>query len=322
MTLTLPSPTDFAVGQTITVTGTSVAADNGDFTVSAVSNSGSYTVSYTDNNASIGNATGGSAQGAVHAVVGDGQQSTTGQMTLSGDGQSLFLTGYDNNPLPYGTALPVPTATGSNAVPRSIAKFNFDGSIQTEAFTSNVGTITTGINSTGNFNAVYSPDGTQFYVGGNSALYYFPSLVQSATLQGSSNSNLLTSGSVNAIESFGGNLYVISGTKIAQIGAGLPTNHVQPVTGATWASNTATLTLANTTGYTVGSSVQVSGITTTTGSYNGTFTLTGVTGTTIVRPEHPADRDSSVHRGLGRGSGESTQLPGFPTSTDERADSD
>ena len=70
----------------------------------------------------------------VHAVVGNGQQSTTGQMTLSGDGQFLFLTGYDNNPLNAATALPVPTASGNAAVPRAIARIKFDGTVQTEAF--------------------------------------------------------------------------------------------------------------------------------------------------------------------------------------------
>jgi hypothetical protein len=320
VTLALTSPTDLVVGQKATVAGVSVAADNGDFIVSAVNNTaGSYSVSYTDNNAGIASGTGGTVQGVVHAVVGDGQQSTTGQMTRSGDGGSLFLTAYDNNPLPFGTALPVPTATGSNAVPRSIAKLNSDGSIQTEAFLSNAGTITTGINSTGNFNGVYSPDGNQFYVGGSNGLYYFPSFTQSASLQGSSNSNLLNTSSVNGIESFGGNLYEISGTRIAQVGTGLPTNSVQSVTGVAWASGTATLTLANTTGYAIGSSVQVSGITGTTGtSFNGTFTLTGVTATTIsyalaTQPTGTPNTTGALVEVLVP----ITQLPGFPTATNQ-----
>ena len=212
-TITTVSPNDFAVGQIVTVagiTGTTGASYNGDVVITAVSgNTFSYALATQPTGTPV--FTGATATGVVHAVVGDGQQSTTGQMTLSGNGASLFLTGYDNNPLPFGTALPVPTATGSNAVPRSIAKLNADGSIQTEAFLSNAGSITTGINSTGIINGVYSPDGNQFYVGGNSGLYYFSSLTQSATLQGSSNSNLLASGSVNGIEAYGGNLYEMSG---------------------------------------------------------------------------------------------------------------
>src|SRR5262249_56939698 len=38
-------------------------------------------------------------QASIHAIVGNGQQSATEQLTLSGDGSYLFLTGYDNNPL-------------------------------------------------------------------------------------------------------------------------------------------------------------------------------------------------------------------------------
>jgi hypothetical protein len=317
-TVTTASPNDYAVGQKVTVagiTGTTGSSYNGDVTITAVSGN---TFSYALATQPTGTPafTGATATGVVHAVVGDGQQSTTGQMTLSGDGQSLFLTGYDNNPLPFGTALPVPTATGSNAVPRSIARFGFDGSITTEAFLSNAGTITTGINSTGLFNGVYSPDGNQFYVGGSNGLYYFPSFVQSATLQGSSNSNLLNTSSVNGIESFGGNLYEISGTRIAQIGTGLPTNHVQPVTAVAWASGTATLTLPSTTGYTVGSSVVVSGITGTTGtSYNGTVTLTGVTATTISYALATQPTGTPVTTGaLAEVMAALTQLPGFPTS--------
>jgi hypothetical protein len=322
VTLTLPSPTDLAVGQNVTVTGVSAAADNGDFTISAVSNpaGGPYTVSYTDNNAGIATGTGGTVQGVVHAVVGDGQQSTTGQMTLSGDGQSLFLTGYDNNPLPFGTALPVPTANGSNAVPRSIAKFNFDGSIQTEAFLSNAGSITTGINSTGLFNAVYSPDGNQFYVGGANGLYYFPSLTQSASLQGNSNSNLLSSSSVNGIEAYGGNLYEISGTRIAQVGTGLPTTNVQAVTGApTLAGTTLTVPINNASGaFVTGSSVLVSGLTNTgTATLNGTFTLTGASATSIQYTVSGTVLTVGFANGLASLQAPVTQLPGFPTATSQ-----
>jgi hypothetical protein len=320
ITLALTSPTDITVGQLVTVAGVSAAADNGTFTVSAVSNTaGSYSVTYTDTNSGTANGTGGTVQGVIHAVVGDGQQSTTGQMTLSGDGQSLFLTGYDNNPLPFGTALPVPTATGSNAVPRSIARFNFDGSIQTEAFLSNAGTITTGINSTGLFNGVYSPDGNQFYVGGDNGLYYFSSLAQSASLQGSSNSNLLNTSSVNGIESFGGNLYEISGTRLAQVGTGLPSSNVQAVTATpTLSGTTLTVPINNASGaFVTGSSVVVSGLTNTgTATLTGTFTLTGASATSIQYTVSAGTVGTVGTTGaLAELLVPLTQLPGFPTTT-------
>ena len=56
-------------------------------------------------------------------------------MSLSADGHYLLLTGYDNNPLPFGTALPVPTASGNANGPRSIAEIAATGAIQTMAFT-------------------------------------------------------------------------------------------------------------------------------------------------------------------------------------------
>src|SRR5262249_50846710 len=109
-----------------------------------------------------------------------------------------------------------------------------------------------------------------------------------------------------------------SGTRIAQVGSGLPTNHLQAVTQATWLSGTATLTLADTTGYSVGATVQISGITTTTGSFNGTFTLTGVTATTISYALATQPTGTPGLTGaLAEVFATLTQLPGFPTATSQ-----
>ncbi len=64
-------------------------------------------------------ADGTGTQNVIHAVVGNGQQSSTEQLNLSGDGQYLFVTGYDNNPLNAATASAIPTGSGNNAVPRN-----------------------------------------------------------------------------------------------------------------------------------------------------------------------------------------------------------
>jgi hypothetical protein len=202
VTITTTSPTDFVSGQKVTIAGIAPSGYDGDVTITVTDSTHfTYTVASGLGTATL---TGATATGVVHAVVGDGQQSTTGQMTLSGDGQYLFLTGYDNNPLPFGTALPVPTGTGSASVPKAIAQIKYDGTVQTEAF--NVGA--TGIlATTGLINGVYSPDGNQFYISGGNGIYYFPSVTASANLQGSIAANRIVSvGTVNGLESYGGNL--------------------------------------------------------------------------------------------------------------------
>ncbi len=214
VTITTTAPHNLAMGDTVTVTGVLTSGYNGTFTVTAVTPT---TISYTAPTSNMGSSSGGTAAGAVHAVVGNGQQSTTGQMTLSGDGQFLFLTGYDNNPLPAATALPVPTASGNAAVPRAIARIKFDGTVQTEAFS--------GVDTGGNFNGVWSPDGNQFYVSGNNSEYYFSSLNPSASLQTATAT--ITSGGFtgNGLEGVGGNLYIVqSGTaNLVQQYTGFPT---------------------------------------------------------------------------------------------------
>jgi large repetitive protein len=319
LTITTTSPNDYAVGQTVTVVGINQAAYDGNFVITGLSgNSINYTVPSGQGSPTLGSTP--TVQGAVHAVVGDGQQSTTGQMALSGDGQDLFITGYDNNPLPFGTALPVPSASGSNLVLRSIAEISYNGTVQTESFS--VGA--TGINTGGVINGIFSPDGTQFYLSGFNGIYYFPSITASATPQGSTAGNQIvgTGFTVNGLEAYGGNLYEIgtgstAGTanRIAEVGTGFPKADVSTVTNASWASGVATITAAN--DYTVGESVTVAGITGTTGSsYNGTFTLTAVTGTTFsynlaTQPTGTpgfAAATASLQQVL-------TQLPGIPVNS-------
>src|SRR5262249_18873878 len=139
----------------------------------------STTLTYTDPTAGLANSALGTVTGAVHAVVGNGQQSATGQMSLSGDGQFLFVSGYDNNPLNVANALPIPNAAGNNAQARALARIKYDGTVAEEAFVAGTG----GVEATGNFDGVYSPDGNQFYLSGATGVYYGSSFVQSATLQ-------------------------------------------------------------------------------------------------------------------------------------------
>jgi hypothetical protein len=168
-------------------------------------------------------ADGQGTQAAIHAIVGNGQQSATGQMTLSGDGRFVFLTGYDNNPLSGAdatgagigtTAAAIPTGPGGANVTRSVARVDASGVVQVVAMTAaNSGS------GFGNFNGVYSPDGNQFYVTGgastgSSEVIYYSSFTPSAGLQTPTASETSPTGGTGlGLESMGGNLALVqSGT--------------------------------------------------------------------------------------------------------------
>ena len=291
-TITTTAPTDYVIGQTVTIsgiTGTTGTSYNGNVVVTGV---GTNTFSFVLATQPTGTAvfTGATVQGAVHAVVGDGQQSTTGQLSLSGNGQYLFLTGYDNNPLPYGTALHLPSGSNSTTVTRSIAQISPNGTVLTEALSSSIDFA----DSFNQIDGIYSPDGNQFYVStsdnatsGDNGIFYFSAFTQSATPQGSIANEIVAAGSsaYNSLESYGGNLYAVGGgstsgasASIVQVGSGLPVSDISTITAVNWASGVATLTANN--NYVVGETVIVTGITGTTGtSYNGTVTITAVVGT-------------------------------------------
>src|SRR5262249_26010630 len=95
----------------------------------------------------------GTGANAIHALVQNGQQSGTGQLSLSGDGQYVFLVGYDATPPNGGADV---RTTGKVTVGR----IKFDGTVQTGVELSDVQS------GTNNVNAVYSPDGSSFYVAG------------------------------------------------------------------------------------------------------------------------------------------------------------
>jgi hypothetical protein len=123
-------------------------------------------------------ADGTGAQNSIKGIVADGQQSPTGQLSLSGDKQYLYLEGYDNNPLNAATAKGLPNQN-NNSVPRAVARIKWDGTIQTVAFTTGF----SGVNTSGNINGVYSPDGNQFYISGFNGVYYSSSFAPSSALQ-------------------------------------------------------------------------------------------------------------------------------------------
>ena len=165
-------------------------------------------------------ADGTGTQNTIHAVVADGQQSSTGQLTLSGDGQYLFVTGYDANPLLNPSA---PLLHTTSSVSRAVARIKADGTIQTIAFTAG----SSGVETSGNINGVYSPDGNKFYVSGVNGVYYSSSFTPSAALQ-SLTTITSTNYTVQGLETDGTNLNFVgtpntTGSPLVAAYAGFPT---------------------------------------------------------------------------------------------------
>jgi hypothetical protein len=312
VTITTSTLNNFATGQLVTIagiTGTNTAGYNGTFSITVTDNTHfTYTAASGLGTATV---TGATASSVVHAVVGNGQQSPTGQLSLSGDGQSLWVTGYDNNPINVATALPIPTAGN---VPRSIAKISSTGVVQTEAFT-NSGSNSLG--GTGNFNSVFSPDSNSFYVGASGAgVLYFSSFTQTANLvAGTATITSNIGATPTGLENDGGNLAVVSlpytgGVNLVGQFAGMPTANTNGLTvsNLTEAGTTVTATTSSANGFATGASVTISGATVS--GYNGTFTVTVIDSTHFTFTA--ASGLATDASGTGRAT-EVLSLPGLPS---------
>jgi hypothetical protein len=158
----------------------------------------------------------------IHAVVADGQQSGTAQLSLSLDGGYVFLTGYDSNPLPVATAPELHYVTTTS---RAVARIGSDGTVETIGFVA--GTGSGSVQTGGNINGVFSPDGNQFYVSGFNGIDYFATFAPSVALQSSTVRINASSFTVTGLESDGSNLYAAGGTSpnqiVGQVGTGFPT---------------------------------------------------------------------------------------------------
>src|SRR5262249_52314642 len=197
VTITTTAPVSFTAGQQVTITQTSLNGYNGPSTITGVPTATSFT--YTASSSGLGNAVGGTAAGTIHAVVADGQQQATGQMSLSGDGQFLFLTGYDSNPLNPATA---PQLHSSNTTSRAVARIKYDGTIPSLGVFAGSG----GVQTAGNINGVYSPDGNRFYISGYNGIDYFSSFTPSGSLR-FYNEKTNSTAPVTGLQGVGGNLY-------------------------------------------------------------------------------------------------------------------
>jgi hypothetical protein len=213
-TITTVGPHGLEVGETVTIAGVSDPGYNGTFTITGVT---STTFTFTAAGG-LSSATGGTASNnAVHAVVGNGQQSGTEQLSLSGDGHYLFLVGYDTNPLNTAAAPAIPTGPGSGSVARAVARIKYDGTVATVGLS--------GVQTGGNFNGVYSPDGHQFYGSGASGVSYFSAFVPTAALQAATATITSTNFTVTGLEAAGSDLVAIgASSNLVQKYTGFPTS--------------------------------------------------------------------------------------------------
>jgi hypothetical protein len=189
-----PTARTLAVGQSLGIAGASNADFNGTFAITQVNSptealvaaspaetsATATTATYVLQSFILPSYAGTGSQNTIHAIVGDGQQSLVGQLTLSGDGQYLFLTGYDSsrNGDPANNAA-APKLGASFSTPRAAARIAYNGTITTEGFTTSGNSA---VNPSGNIVGVYSPDGNQLYISGANGVIYLPSWAPSSTL--------------------------------------------------------------------------------------------------------------------------------------------
>ncbi len=193
---TTPTARTLAIGQSLGIAGASYADFNGTFPITKVNSpteilvedspaetsATATTATYVFQSFILPSYAGAGSQSTIQAIVGDGQQSLVGQLTLSGNGQYLFLTGYDssrNGDPANNNAAPELGASYSTA--RAAARIAYNGTITTEGFT----TAGAGaVDPSGNIVGVYSPDGNQLYISGANGVIYLPNWTPSSALIG------------------------------------------------------------------------------------------------------------------------------------------
>jgi hypothetical protein len=173
--------------------------------------------------------------GTNHALVSQAQQSTTGALTLSGNGQFAFIDGFDVNIDPT----IAPSANDIRGNTQTIGRIKYDGTMDTGVAIKDSG-------ATGNVNSVISQDGNSFYLVGvgsggttGAGVRYMSTYTQQAATQTTTLIASNTIGGTNnglvGLEIFGGQLYVIGGSttgtlKVGTVGSGIPTTTGQTIT--------------------------------------------------------------------------------------------
>jgi hypothetical protein len=204
--------------------------------------------------------------GGNQALITCSQQTPDGQLSLSSDGQYVYMTGYDTPP---GGSVDVHTSAASS-IPRTIGRIKFDGTIDTSM-------ALTDLADGGDVRGVAS-DGTHVWATGTSSgttgggvrfvnTYSAATTTSTQVDDASNGSHGAASGqalSMNHLFISGGQLYVTDSAnnnevKVATVGSGLPTTSGQMdtilnglPTGATTAPPPDTNLSANAPGFPVG----------------------------------------------------------------------
>jgi Bacterial Ig-like domain (group 3) len=169
-----------------------------------------------------------SVAGGNQALITCSQQSVEGQISLSGDGQYVYLTGYDQN---LSTANFDLHASPAASVPRTIGRIRYDGTIDTSMALSDLA-------DGGSVRGVFSPDNTHIYAAGTTTTTTGGVRFVAGYTPGITTSTLLDNGAnpINEVMVSGGQLYASVGApnstafKIGAVGTGLPTTAGQTIT--------------------------------------------------------------------------------------------
>ena len=158
--------------------------------------------------------------GSNNQLIASGTAISEGLLTRSANGQYLLLTGYARN-LGGGNSL---SGTAATAVPRTVARVKFDGSIDTT-------TALTDFASTNNPRSAASTDGLDIWVAGGAGGVRY---TRYSTF-GSTSSTQLSRDSLNLeqVAIFDGQLYVSgqkNGITVATVGTNQPTTSGQSIT--------------------------------------------------------------------------------------------
>jgi len=148
--------------------------------------------------------------GTTHSLVESGTATYDGEITLSADGQYVYVTGYDDAP-------GVAKITSAASVPRTVGIVSSTGAVDTSTSLSDA--TTEGPPATpNNFRTATGTTGgaSSFYTGGDGGL--------GVATDGASSASYLNSDTVHQVLINGTNLYESTKTGIVQVGSGLPTS--------------------------------------------------------------------------------------------------
>jgi len=152
------------------------------------------------------------ASGANYPIAASGTAVSEGLLSLSADGQYIFLTGYGTNS--YSSSL---ASSSGSAVPRVVARVDLNGNIDTT-------TALTDFASGNNPRSVASSNGTNIWVAGGAGGVRYTTLGSSTSVQVTGTGS--TTNNIRQLEIFNNQLYFSAQSgalRLATPGFGLPT---------------------------------------------------------------------------------------------------